>query len=45
MIRSQIYISKSQATLDQDSRRPVPPKKRAWKREDLYEEQMSRYDH
>ena len=32
------------AMLDQDKKPPVPRKKRDWKREDLYEERMKRYD-
>lgn len=33
-----------QAMLDQEKKPPVPPKKRDWTRDDLYEEQMKRYD-
>jgi len=32
------------AMLAQDKKPPVPKKKRDWKREDLYEERMKRYD-
>src|SRR3990170_1722012 len=34
-----------QAMLDMDKKPSVPPKKRDWTREDLYEERMKRYDH
>ncbi len=33
-----------QAMLDMDKKPPVPPSKRDWSREDLYEERMKRYD-
>ena len=32
------------AMIAQDKKPPVPRKKRDWKREDLYEERMKRYD-
>jgi hypothetical protein len=33
-----------QAMLDMDQKPPVPPQKRDWTREDLYEERMKRHD-